>query len=353
MSVSEGMDVARIRDIARRLQTEAERITTVAQTGHQSLSTLVGAWEGGDSERFVGDWEVAGRRCQEAAQSLHTFGSALIAQADDQHEGSSGSGAPVRGGGGGGDGVGSGNPDITDDQKGDSTYQDLDGPLVDEDGIEPDDVKQGALGDCWLISSMRGIAGTPEGAEMLADNITDNGDGTYDVTLYRDGEPVVVTVTGEVPVGPDGEPVYANNDTSDRELWPLLFEKAMAQEFGGDYHDLDGDWPAKAIEAMTGNDVQTYDEGFLPWDDKDFPDAASMHDQLEDGGVMVASTNGDGEKSSDGELVSNHAYTVTDVDPDTGEVTVQNPWGAGYPPITMSHAEFEERFARLDVGTTK
>ena len=47
------------------------------------------------------------------------------------------------------------------------------------------------------------------------------------------------------------------------------------------------------MEAPPGNDVATYDEGFPPWEGKDFPDAQSLHDRLEEGGVIVASTNGD------------------------------------------------------------
>lgn len=352
MTLTHGMDSERARAIGQQLGEQAGQITTVAQSGHESMSRLLQAWHGADTESFAEQWSLAGRQCEEIGDRLRVFGQRMLAQVDEQDGASRADGGPAGGGGSrGGGGVSSGNPDITDDKDG-ATYEEIDGPLIDDEGIEPDDIRQGGLGDCWLISSLRGIAGSPEGAQLLAENIEDNGDGTYDVTLYDDGEPVVVTVTGEIPVDADGNPVYAGNDGGPTELWPMLFEKAMAQQFGGAYEDLDADWPARAMEALTGHDVETYDEGFLPWDGKDFPDAQSLHDRLEDGGVLVASTNGDGEKASDGDLVSNHAYTVTDVDPDTGRVTVQNPWGSGYPPITMSHAEFEKRFARLDVGTT-
>ena len=358
MTLTDGMDVARMRQIAEQLVLQSKQLTGVAQDGSASMSRLVEAWQGPDTEFFSQGWTQAGRQCDETAETLRSFGERMRAQADQQNEasgnrrGGGGGGGGPRGPGGDGDGVSSSNPDITDDTK-DAEYKDVDGPLIDEGGVEPDDVKQGALGDCWLISSMKGIAGTPSGQELIEKNIKDNGDGTYDVTLYRDGEPVVVTVDGKLPVGPNGEPVYANNDGGGREMWPLLYEKAMAKEFGGDYEDLDGDWPAKAIEAMTGNEVETYDEGLMPWDDKDFPGASDLQAKLDDGGVIVASTDGDGKKHSDGDLVSNHAYTVTDVNPETGEVTVQNPWGKGEAPITMSYEEFEKNFARLDVGSTK
>lgn len=310
--------------------------------------------DGTDTRAFADEWMSAGRQLEDVASSLRAYGQRLVGQAEEQDQASGGAGG-ARGGGGGprgrdAGGVRSGNPDITEDLE-DAEYEDVDGPLVDDGGVEPDDVKQGALGDCWLISSMRGIANSPAGAQLLARNIEDNGDGTYDVTLYEDGEPVVVTVSGEIPVE-DGDPVYADNDGGGRELWPLLYEKAMAEHFGGEYADLDGDWPANALETLTGNEVETYDDGFGWWDDKDYPSAQELQDELDAGGVIIASTDGDGKKASDGQLYSNHAYTVTDVDPGAGTVTVQNPWGSGYPPITMSYEDFEDGFARLDVGST-
>merc|ERR1719158_206562 len=45
----------------------------------------------------------------------------------------------------------------------------------------PNDLQQGALGDCWLLSAFAGIAEYPQFTESL---ITDNGDGTYQVHLY-------------------------------------------------------------------------------------------------------------------------------------------------------------------------
>lgn len=352
MSLTHGMDVPRVRTIAQHLSQQAGQITGVAQTGQESMARLLISWQGPDTEAFAQQWSAASRQCEEVSERLSTFGRLMNAQADEQDD-ASGTGSGPRGrDGSGGEGVGSDNPDLTDDHD-DSTYEDLDGPLIDDGGIEPDDIRQGGLGDCWLISSLRGLAGSEEGAALLAKNIKDNGDGTYDVTLYDDGEPKVVTVTGQIPVDGDGNPVYANNDGGQTELWPMLFEKAMAQEFGGSYQDLDADWPARAMEALTGNDVTTYDEGFLPWDNKDFPSSDDLSETLADGGVVVASTGGDVKDGDSTGIYSNHAYTVTAVDADTGDVTVQNPWGAGYPPVTMTHEEFEQRFARLDVGSTK
>lgn len=348
MSVTEGMDTDRVRGIVEQLLASSQGIQDVAQVGDGAMSVLRDAWQGQDLQHFDQQWHTAGRQLHTASEYLRTYGERLRHQAEDQDTtsqgGGGGRGGPS-GGGDHGDGVRGGNPDLADDT--DATYEKIDGPVV-EDGVQPTDVKQGALGDCWLISTMRGVAAA--NPKLIQDHIKDNGDGTYTVTLYEDGKPVQVTVTGDFPAK-NGDPVYADNET-DRELWPLIYEKAMAQHMGGSYEDLDGDWPARAIEAMTGNEVTTYDEGLMPWDGKDLPPASDLKAKLEDGGVIIASTDGDGKKASDGSLVSNHAYTVTAID-DQGNVTVQNPWGSHEKPITMTYEEFEKRFARFDVGSAK
>lgn len=351
MSVTEGMDVERVRASERALLRHASEMEGARQGARRAASRLTEVWQGPDAQHFQHRWRGAERHLVLVEDGVRRLAAQLQAQARGQEQVSSVESGPVGGAlpsGGGtppGDGVGS-NPGLRDkdDQ---SAYEPIEGPVV-QDGASPEDVMQGALGDCWLISTMRGVAAA--NPELIADNIRANDDGTYTITLYERGEPVEVTVTAEFPAV-DGDPTYADNE-GERELWPLLYEKAMAQHMGGSYEDLDGDWPSRAIEAMTGEPVQTYDEGFFPWDNKDLPPAADLRSRLEDGGVIIASTNGDGDKASAGELVSNHAYTVTGID-DDGNVTVQNPWGSHEPPITMTYEEFEERFARFDVGSAR
>lgn len=351
MSVTEGMDTARVRSVAEQLVASAGQIGSVAMEGSGAMWRLAECWDGADRDHFAQQWQSAGRRLQEAEDSVRLFGERLRDQVSAQDETSrapagGAGGHDGRGGSRGGGGVRSENPDLADDT--DAEYEEIEGDVV-SDGVAPGDVMQGALGDCWLISTMRGVAAA--NPDLIEDNVEANGDGTYTVTLYEDGEPVEVTVTNDFPAV-DGDPVYADNE-GNRELWPLLYEKAMAQHMGGSYEDLDGDWPRKAIEAMTGNDVTTYDDNpFNPFEGKDLPPSEDLRSRLEDGGVIIASTDGDGKKASDGDLVSNHAYTVTGIDED-GNVTVQNPWGSHEPPITMTYEEFEDQFARFDVGSAR
>jgi hypothetical protein len=51
-------------------------------------------------------------------------------------------------------------------------------------GADPSDVKQGALGDCYLLAALAAVAKT--NPALIERMISDNGDGTYNVTIYED-----------------------------------------------------------------------------------------------------------------------------------------------------------------------
>ncbi len=118
------------------------------------------------------------------------------------------------------------------------------------DGVDPHDVVQGSIGDCWLIASMAALANT--NPDAISDLIQANPNGTYTVTLYDGDDPVEVTVTPDIPTV-DGDPLFADNASGGDpyELWPHLLEKAAAQYYG-DYTDIEGDWPSKALQLFTG-----------------------------------------------------------------------------------------------------
>jgi hypothetical protein len=242
----------------------------------------------------------------------------------------------------------------------DATYAEVPHELFaadpDDDGeplVDPSDLDQGMIGDCWLIASIGAIANTnPEVIERM---IRANDNGTYTVTLYDDGDAVEVTVTPDLPTV-QGDPLFADNPaTSDAgdgtyELWPHLVEKAAAQYYG-DYEDLEGDWPSKALELLSGRDTHTYEDDWFGLDDVDPPSVSDLDALLDDGGAVLVSTAHDNRTSlyDDGTIVQGHAYYVQQVDPDEGTVTIVNPWGLdSYPPITMTYDEFEASFIRYD-----
>lgn len=121
--------------------------------------------------------------------------------------------------------------------------------------------------------------------ELIEDAITDNGNGTYTVRLYKDGEAFYVTVTDDLPMTEDGVPAFgrgalsATADGYAGELWPAIMEKAMAAYEGG-YGNMESKSAAEALDTLTGKDSQT----------KTDYSAQELQDVLKNGGVVVAST---------------------------------------------------------------
>ncbi len=214
------------------------------------------------------------------------------------------------------------------------------------DGIEPTDVAQGQIGDCWWVASMMAVAQADPG--VIEDAINENANGSYTVRLYDNGQPVYVTVTPDMVLQPDGTPAFVNNNFAGEsyELWPMVMEKAMALHWG-DYADIEADSPGTGVSTITGQPSHTALARFSPSMD-------DMESLLADGGAVLLGTfppptpdswlpDTYGE-AEDGKLVEGHAYYVQSVDVAADTITVINPWGSDYPPVVLTHAQFDESF---------
>lgn len=221
------------------------------------------------------------------------------------------------------------------------------------DSAALDQVNQGEIGDCWFIASI--------GAEQqldpsfVSDHIHDNGNGTYTVTFYDDGNAVQVTVDGEIPTndGGDGSP-GAHTDSSwgsDSATWLAIYEKAYASYKGGSYDDIEGGFGDQGMSDLTGVDTGRDDNGILGG-----PSLKDIQQQLADGHPVTVGTrddagfwwwqNDDDDRVDDHKLVSNHEYIVKEVQQTADgawQIVLLNPWGAsGSAPyeVTLSEAEY-------------
>ena len=199
-------------------------------------------------------------------------------------------------------------------------------PLIDN-GISPDDVYQGHLGDCYFAAALSAIATSPEGRRFLEQMIHDNGDGTYTVT-FADGQQV--TVDGDLYINDKGGVAYGRPDGGD--LWYAIAEKAYAERCGG-YDDIGAGGNAESVFKAFGLE----DAGHRDPDGLSDADLANqVRNQIESGGCVTASAelNSPGHRDG-GEFYrttnegGNHAFTVLGVYGDGADAAIQvrNPWG--------------------------
>ncbi len=148
-------------------------------------------------------------------------------------------------------------------------------------GIDPYDMIQGALGDCYFMCSLSALAKMQGGINRIKDMITYHRNGTFSVQLYRPSyqahiesftnpetgklvkqntkkliylEAVEVIINANVWVdklaGIKNQALYARSQDTN-EIWPLILEKAFAKLMGG-YDEIDAGFAKEAFEILTG-----------------------------------------------------------------------------------------------------
>lgn len=228
----------------------------------------------------------------------------------------------------------------------------------DQQDIDPNDVAQGQLGDCYLMAGM--IATARANPEHIRRLITDNGDGTFRVTLYVRKDrysrptPIVKVVDARLASKRPGSPLYAQlgDKAGDQsEMWPALIEKAFAQHKGG-YEAIEGANVGKgfafagATELLTGRPEGYHNVATMDADDILLTMAAGLEAKK---AVSADSKDMSGDEALTKEanarnVYGNHAYAVRDVDLDGENADLQNPWGSHH--VDDLEADLIKKFYR-------
>eukprot|EP00403_Amphidinium_massartii_P011902 CAMPEP_0178421224 /NCGR_PEP_ID=MMETSP0689_2-20121128/26538_1 /TAXON_ID=160604 /ORGANISM="Amphidinium massartii, Strain CS-259" /LENGTH=617 /DNA_ID=CAMNT_0020042731 /DNA_START=189 /DNA_END=2042 /DNA_ORIENTATION=- len=124
------------------------------------------------------------------------------------------------------------------------------------DGIDPNNLLQGQLGNCWLVAAMSCLAEFPDSVRELF-QAHEEASGRYTIRLFdhRKDQFQSVVVDEYVPCHPprwwdsEAKPLFARPNGN--EMWCLLLEKAMAKMWGS-YAALSGDHCGTAFRALTG-----------------------------------------------------------------------------------------------------
>lgn len=214
------------------------------------------------------------------------------------------------------------------------------------------DIRQDALGDCYLVATLAAVArAQPHRIEDMID--FDPASGNFTVTLHdASGKPQSIEVTQAEVAGNLSRQggSTADNTGFDRPIWPAVIETAYAKQHDSNPADglaegytaiANGGWPKDAMRAITGDAGSEirYSEGFFESQSSALDRMAGELGTALDNGRPVTAWSVEEDRSfwdkitrddgtQDG-LVDNHVYSVDSVyKNDDGEwmVSLRNPW---------------------------
>ena len=198
--------------------------------------------------------------------------------------------------------------------------------LLFEGAIDPSDIKQGKIGNCYFLSSIASLCEFPNLIYQIFINKEINKFGYYELVLFIDGKFQIVILDDYFPVLKGTNIVYFARPNKN-ELWVMLLEKAWAKVNGG-YSNIISGWPCEALSTLTG--FSTSKVVFSKSNIDDIWYEIKVADKSNS--ILCISSKNDKECEDHG-IVRNHSYTLIDtLEIEKGENTYRlcklfNPWG--------------------------
>lgn len=208
-------------------------------------------------------------------------------------------------------------------------------PLFGPNGPTVNDIKQGALGDCYMLAGLGAVA--RQNPNVIRANVVDFGDGTYGVHLgtnfYR--------VDNLLPVARNGDQRLVYTALGEGgSVWVSVIEKAFAAYRTGanSYFSIDGGFTTELLQAFRLTNVEA--DSFHaphPFGGTIFTSATELGDAI----AQALSPTGDPthgkaptigiQNASTSMLLDSHQYIVVGVQTDgfgqVANVVLRNPWG--------------------------
>jgi len=206
-------------------------------------------------------------------------------------------------------------------------------PRLFVDPLDADDIRQGALGDCWFLSALSVLA--LRGDRVLESFVIKeyNKAGVFCVRFFKNGKVVDVLVDSYIPVSKNGGPAMFARSVSADELWVIILEKAYAK-LHGSYEAIESGFVDQALMDLTGGVGSRID---MTNDEvKQQIRNGTLWSQLltfhASGYLMGAGSPAGSDSESNASslgIVQGHAYGILDVkQADTCRlIQLRNPWG--------------------------
>lgn len=170
--------------------------------------------------------------------------------------------------------------------------------------ISPTDIRQGYIGNCWVMAAMSALAERPERVDsiMISNDLEEHG--MYAMTMYSMGVPFTQIIDDYMPMS-GGNTIFASIGY-DGSFWAALVEKFFAKWYGN-YEHLVGGWMNLAVAALNGS----------PWIERGHN---GNHEEIwnfitnadQDNDIITAASQfcgTDADTNEDG-VACSHAYTV-------------------------------------------
>lgn len=197
-------------------------------------------------------------------------------------------------------------------------------PKLFVDGASSCDVKQGSLGNCWLVAASSALAQEKElWNKVIPDHVEqdwndetpDSYAGIFHFRFWRFGEWIDVVIDDRLPTV-NNELVYLHSREKN-EFWGPLLEKAYAK-VSGTYEALDGGNLSDALVDFSGGVSETInfgEGGFVEDDEKRKTLFKTLVSELTNHSLMCCAIHADNqqemEQRTDVGLVKGHAYGIT------------------------------------------
>jgi hypothetical protein len=205
--------------------------------------------------------------------------------------------------------------------------------------IDANDVKQGAIGNCYFVAQL--AAQAKADPSVIENLIKDNGDGSFTVSLYLKDKrqpwkrtKTDIVVSSEFPTSNGTSAAYAKPGDVGKdgaELWVMLIEKAFAK-YAGHYEEIrgkktsDGDVFGmmtgvssgyRQMSSLTSEALLKLCEG-----------AVKEGKPVSFGAINTSASEEEQRGAKAAGVVLNHAYALEGVDVGKRTISLRNPWGS-------------------------